>query len=72
MALCEWAAARCNPASGIDPNPQPVRKQEINVGLQASEQESGVPLAEPLHLLRRERVASEPKADKAKRGLDER
>lgn len=40
--------------------PTACSQTEINIGPQASEQESGVPLAEPLNFLGRESVASEP------------
>lgn len=39
----------------------------MNVDLETSKQESGVPVAELLSFLRRESVSSEPEGDKAKR-----
>lgn len=54
-----------------DPDPRPAPKQtEMNVDLETSKQESGVPVAELLSFLRRESVSSEPEGDKAKRGLN--
>lgn len=41
----------------------------MNAGLETSKQESGVPMAELLNFLWIESVSSEPKGDKAKRGL---
>lgn len=43
----------------------------MHAGLETSQQESGVPVAELLDFLRRESVSSEPEGDKAKRGWSE-
>lgn len=55
-----------------DPNQWPPPKHtELNTGLETSEQESGILVAEFLNFLRRESVSSEPEGDKAKRDLSE-
>lgn len=58
-APSEWAAARWNPAPGLQSHGRSHTDWE-DLGPETSKQQSGVPVAEPLHFLRRESVSSKP------------
>lgn len=59
----EWAVLRCRPILGS--KPMASSQTELNAGLETSEQESGILVAEFLGFLWRESVSSEPEGDKA-------